>query len=131
VRRDDLTAICEPQRLTTPLASKACLSASRGPSSGRHELTGGKCSLLLQIPTPLSLSLSWTTPPQYPTCSHSQGQGYITTDSQSVCLGVEPNLGLLTRDIFFLKSLSCHLGAPSLTRGRVCHLSVFCQYSLK
>jgi hypothetical protein len=28
-------------------------------------------------------------------------QSYITTDSQSVCLGVEPNLGLLTRDIFF------------------------------
>jgi hypothetical protein len=23
----------------------------------------------------------------------SQGQGYITTNSQSVCLGVEPNLG--------------------------------------
>jgi hypothetical protein len=32
----------------------------------------------------------------------SQSQSYITTDSQSVCLGVEPNLGLLTRD-FFLK----------------------------
>jgi hypothetical protein len=31
---------------------------------------------------------------------------------------------------FFLKSLSSHLGAPSLTRGRVCHLSVFCHYSL-
>jgi hypothetical protein len=39
------------------------------------------------------------------------------TVSQSVCLGVEPNLGLLTRDFFFL-------GAPSLTRGRVCHVSV-------
>jgi hypothetical protein len=44
--------------------------------------------------------------------------------SQSVSLGVEPNLGLLTRDYFFFKLLSCHLGAPSLTRGRVCHLSV-------
>jgi hypothetical protein len=53
------------------------------------------------------------------------------TVSQSVCLGVEPNLGLLTRDFFFLNLLSCHLGAPSLTRGRVCPLSVFCQYSLK
>jgi hypothetical protein len=49
------------------------------------------------------------------------------TVSQSVCLGVEPNLGLLTRDLtsFFFKLLSCHLGAPSLTRGRICHLSVF------
>jgi hypothetical protein len=46
------------------------------------------------------------------------------TVSQSVCLGVEPNLGLLTRDHFFLKSLSCYLVAPSLARGRVCHLSV-------
>jgi hypothetical protein len=58
--------------------------------------------------------------------SQSQSQSYITTDSQSVSLGVEPNLGLLTRDLFFLKKfLSCHLGAPSLTRGRVCHLSVY------
>jgi hypothetical protein len=50
------------------------------------------------------------------------------TVSQSVCLGVEPNLGLLTRDIFFFFFLSYSLvlfGAPSLTRGRVCHLSVF------
>jgi hypothetical protein len=31
----------------------------------------------------------------------SQSQSHITTDGQSVCLGVEPNLGLLTRDIFF------------------------------
>jgi hypothetical protein len=47
------------------------------------------------------------------------------TVSQSVCLGVEPNLGLLTRD-FFLKLLSCHfLGAPFLTRGQVCHVPVF------
>jgi hypothetical protein len=34
-----------------------------------------------------------------------QRQRYIATDSQSVSLGVEPNLGLLTRDIyiFFFK----------------------------
>jgi hypothetical protein len=32
---------------------------------------------------------------------------------------------------FFSKLLSCLCGAPCLTRGRVCHLSVFCQYSLK
>jgi hypothetical protein len=40
------------------------------------------------------------------------------TVSQSVRLGVEPTLGLVW------KFLSCLLGAPSLTRGRVCHLSV-------
>jgi hypothetical protein len=54
------------------------------------------------------------------------------TVSQSVCLGVEPNLGLLTRDIylfiyFFLNYSLVLFGAPSLTRGRVCHLSVYSQ----
>jgi hypothetical protein len=51
------------------------------------------------------------------------------TVSQSVCLGVEPNLGLLTRDIiiFFLSYSLALFGAPSLTRGRVCHLSVYSQ----
>jgi hypothetical protein len=59
--------------------------------------------------------------------SQSQVKVKVTlrlTVSQSVRLGVEPNLGLLTRD-FFSKLLSCLLGAPSLTRGRVCHASVF------
>jgi hypothetical protein len=48
------------------------------------------------------------------------------TASQSICLGVKPNLGLLTRVFFssFSKLRSCLCGAPSLTRGRVCHLSV-------
>jgi hypothetical protein len=40
--------------------------------------------------------------------SQSQSQSYFTTDGQSVRLGVEPNLGLLTREIFFfLKLQSC------------------------
>jgi hypothetical protein len=30
---------------------------------------------------------------------NSQSQSYITTDSQSVYLGIEPNLGLLTKDL--------------------------------
>jgi hypothetical protein len=34
-------------------------------------------------------------------CHLSQSQSYFTTDGQSVSLGVEPNLGLLTRDNFF------------------------------
>jgi hypothetical protein len=56
----------------------------------------------------------------------SQSQSHITTDGQSVCLGVKSNLGLLTRDIFFSgsKLRSCLCGASSLTRGRVCHLLV-------
>jgi hypothetical protein len=67
--------------------------------------------------------------------SQSQSQSYFTTDGQSECLGVEPNLGLLTRDIiFFFFSFESYspvqFRAPSLTRGRVCHLSVCCQYSL-
>jgi hypothetical protein len=80
----------------------------------------------------------------------SQSQSYITTDgqsvraqsvrvrvtlqltvSQSVCLGVEPNLGLLTRDLtylfvfFFFEVTVLSFGGRPLTRGRVCHLSIF------
>jgi hypothetical protein len=46
---------------------------------------------------------------------------------QSVRLGVEPTLGLTTR-CYFLLEVWClkffSFWAPSLTRGRVCHLSV-------
>jgi hypothetical protein len=46
------------------------------------------------------------------------------TVSQSACLGVEPKCG--TFDQIFFQSYSLVLfGAPSLTRGRVCHVSVF------
>jgi hypothetical protein len=34
-------------------------------------------------------------------------------------------MGLLTRDIFFESDSLVIFGAPSLTRGRVCHVSVF------
>jgi hypothetical protein len=46
------------------------------------------------------------------------------TVSQSVSLGVEPHLGLMTRylAITILQLRSCFCGAPSLTRGRVCLL---------
>jgi hypothetical protein len=45
--------------------------------------------------------------------------------SQSVCLGVEPRPGLMTRYLFWIKKLqSCPYGAPSLTRSRVCLLPV-------
>jgi hypothetical protein len=48
------------------------------------------------------------------------------TVGQSVRLGVEPRLGHTTRYFFLFESyyLSCPCGAPSLTRGRVCRLSV-------
>jgi hypothetical protein len=41
--------------------------------------------------------------------------------SQSVSLGVEPHLGLMTRYLLLFDT-SCLCGAPSLTRGRVCLL---------
>jgi hypothetical protein len=51
------------------------------------------------------------------------------TVSQSVCLGVEPRLGLMTRYELLFDSYCLVLGrAPSLTRGRVCRLSVSQQY---
>jgi hypothetical protein len=53
------------------------------------------------------------------------------TVSQSVCLGVEPHLGLMIRYLFiyvlFFFGESCspvNFGAPSLTNGQ----SVICQY---
>jgi hypothetical protein len=50
--------------------------------------------------------------------SQSQSQNYFTTDGQSVS----------QRYFFFFESYSLVLfGAPSLTRGRVCHLSVYSQ----
>jgi hypothetical protein len=46
------------------------------------------------------------------------------TVSQSVCLGVEPRPGLMTRYWLLSDRYCLILGrAPSLTRGRVCHLS--------
>jgi hypothetical protein len=46
------------------------------------------------------------------------------TVSQSVSLGVEPHLGLMTRYLAITnwQLRSCFCGAPSLTRGRVCLL---------
>jgi hypothetical protein len=50
------------------------------------------------------------------------------TVSQSVCLGIVPNLGHMTRNLLvyfnFEKVLVLPMWAPSLTRGRVCRLSV-------
>jgi hypothetical protein len=54
-------------------------------------------------------------------------QSYFTTDSQSVSSGVEPNLGLLTRDIyiFFLKLQSCLIwGALSDDRSGLSFVSL-------
>jgi hypothetical protein len=62
-------------------------------------------------------------------CSHSRS--HVTTDGQSVSQYVKVSSPLrdLCLDITFCqkfvfwKLLSCLCGAPSLTRGRVCHLS--------
>jgi hypothetical protein len=47
----------------------------------------------------------------------------LLTVSQSVSLGVEPHLGLMTRYLLLFDSYGfVFCGAPSLTRGRVCYL---------
>jgi hypothetical protein len=54
----------------------------------------------------------------------SKGKSYLTV-SQSVCLGVEPCLGLMTRYYLLFDSYCLVLGRTlSLTRGLVCRLSV-------
>jgi hypothetical protein len=42
----------------------------------------------------------------YPSGDKSKSQSYFTTDSQSVCLGFEPTLGLATR-YYFLSECCC------------------------
>jgi hypothetical protein len=43
--------------------------------------------------------------------------------SQSISVGVEPHLGLMTSDLLLFDSYGLvFCGAPSLTRGRVCLL---------
>jgi hypothetical protein len=91
--------------------------------SGGNILTGSIAitSCLLTFPVPYECMSNRTTS-QFK--SKSKSHYDRRSVSQSVCLGVEPNLGLLTR-ICFSKLLSCLFAAPSLTRGRVCHMSVF------
>jgi hypothetical protein len=57
--------------------------------------------------------------------SQSQCQSHITTDSQSVSISWRRAQSGTFDKRFFSKLLSCLFGAPSLTRGRVCHMSVF------
>jgi hypothetical protein len=53
------------------------------------------------------------------------------TVSQSVCLGVEPRPGLMTRYLFLIEKLqSCPNGAPSLMRGRVDYMLLSLSLSL-
>jgi hypothetical protein len=57
----------------------------------------------------------------------SQSQSYNTTDGQSVSTSwCRAQSGTFDQRFFFFKvTVLSFLGAPSLTRGRVCHLSVF------
>jgi hypothetical protein len=47
------------------------------------------------------------------------------TVSQSVCLDVEPKSGTFDQRYFFQSYCLVFFGVPFLTRGRVCHVSVF------
>jgi hypothetical protein len=47
------------------------------------------------------------------------------TVSQSVCLSVEPKSGTFDQIFFFQSYCLVLFGAPSLTRGRVSHVTVF------
>jgi hypothetical protein len=73
----------------------------------------------------------YSTPPPHgwdPLTSYesSQSQSHIATDGQSVCLSWCRAPAVAHDQIFLLvwKILSCPCGAPSLTRRRVCHLSL-------
>jgi hypothetical protein len=71
---------------------------------------------------------SWTNWPLH-VLYISQSQGYFTTDGQSVSMSwCRAQSGTFDQSFFFFFNYSLALfGAPSLTRGRVCHLSVYSQ----
>jgi hypothetical protein len=57
------------------------------------------------------------------TCS--QSQSHITSDGQSVSMSwCQAQSGTFDQRLFFSKLPSCLFGAPSLRRGRFCHVSV-------
>jgi hypothetical protein len=56
----------------------------------------------------------------------SQSQSHITTDGQSVSMSwCRAQSGTFEQNFFSSKLLYSLFGAPSLTRGRGCHVSVF------
>jgi hypothetical protein len=91
-------------------------------------LPGWSVEILLSTETPLQPQLSDATSRLFLVKVKVKVKVKVTlrlTVSQLVCLGVEPNLGLLTRVFFFQNYCLVFLGEPSLTRGRDCHGSVF------
>jgi hypothetical protein len=83
------------------------------PSSRRCHLTS-QSSLIWPL---IRSSLFWS--------DLSSSQSHIATDGQSVSLGAEPSVGLMTRYLLLFDSYGfVFCGALSLTRGRVCLLYV-------
>jgi hypothetical protein len=93
------------------------------------------CLLLLSLSNERNKTSQWIP------CRHDKSRPYLRAEetafrsvrvrvmlrptiSRSVSLGVEPRLGLMTRCYVLLDSYSFVSLAPSLTRGRVCHLSL-------
>jgi hypothetical protein len=77
----------------------------------------------------MKLETSWLWAYVSLTLSQSQSQSYFTTDGQSVSSSwCRAQFGTFDQRIFFFESYSLVLiRAPSLTRGRVCQLSVYSQ----
>jgi hypothetical protein len=68
-----------------------------------------------------SLSISLLCVPLFSACVSKFKVTFRLTVTQSVNLGVEPHLGLMTQIFITVWKLrSCFCGATSLTRGRVC-----------
>jgi hypothetical protein len=62
------------------------------------------------------------------TTGQSQSQSYFTTGGQSVSMSwCRAQSGTFDQRFFFESYSLVLFGAPSLTRGRVCHLSVYSQ----
>jgi hypothetical protein len=59
-----------------------------------------------------------------------ESESYITTDEQSVCLGVKPPSGVQDQIFITVRQLRvCWCGALSLTRRRVCRLQLLLAFA--
>jgi hypothetical protein len=103
-------ASCRRHRVLTVTCLDACPCAAYLKRAWwcfkRHVSVSNGCDTSINISSPLQIKV----------------KSKLHYDRRSVSLGVKPRLGSKTRFVY-CQLRFCRCGAPSLTRGRVCHLS--------
>jgi hypothetical protein len=112
---------CERSRTRLALGSSLFQRSVSSWLAALHEDSWSRLALL---------DFSYSSYERYKSTVSWQSQSHITTDGRSVSMSWYRAHTVTCAQIFFPKLRFCLCGASSLTRGRVCLLSVFCQYSL-